>query len=53
MKPFDNLVSCLHKGEISRRDFMQKAAALGLAAAVPGALITATLISCGIQCTAS
>ena len=32
MKPFDKLVSCLHRGEISRRDFMQKAAAMGLAA---------------------
>ena len=40
MKPFDKLVSCLHKGEISRRDFMQKAAAMGLAAAVPGALLS-------------
>jgi peptide/nickel transport system substrate-binding protein len=40
MEPFDKLVSSLHKGEISRRDFMQKAAALGLAAAVPSALIS-------------
>jgi peptide/nickel transport system substrate-binding protein len=40
MKPLDKLVSCLHKGEISRRDFMQKAAAMGLAAAVPGALLS-------------
>ena len=40
MKPLDKLVSCLHKGEISRRDFMQKAAAMGLAAAVPAALIS-------------
>ena len=40
MKPLDKLVSCLHRGEISRRDFMQKAAAMGLAAAVPGALLS-------------
>ncbi len=40
MKPFDKLVSCLHKGEISRRDFLQKATALGLASAVPAALIS-------------
>ena len=40
MKPFDKLVSGLHRGEISRRDFMQKAAAMGLAAAVPGALLS-------------
>ena len=40
MKPFDKLLSCLHMGQISRRDFMQKAAALGLAAAVPSALIS-------------
>ena len=40
MKPLNKLVSCLNRGEISRRDFMQKAAAMGLAAAVPAALIS-------------
>ncbi|MDH3762888.1 MAG: ABC transporter substrate-binding protein [Gammaproteobacteria bacterium] len=45
MKPFDKLVSSLHKGEISRRDFLQKAGALGLASAVPAALISGNALA--------
>ncbi|MFT5115406.1 MAG: peptide/nickel transport system substrate-binding protein [Parasphingorhabdus sp.] len=40
MKPFDKLVSGLNRGEISRRDFLQKASALGIASAVPAALVS-------------
>lgn len=45
MKPIDKLVSCLHRGEISRRDFLQKAAALGLASAVPAALVSGNALA--------
>ena len=40
MKPLDKLLSCLNNGEISRRDFLQKAGALGLASAVPATLLS-------------
>ena len=45
MKALDTLLSRLHKGEISRRDFMQKAGALGLAAAAPASLFSGNAIA--------
>ena len=45
MKPFDKLVSGMQKGEISRREFIQRAGALGLASAIPGALISNNAIA--------
>ncbi len=45
MKPLDKLVSRLHKGEISRRDFLQTASALGLAAAIPASLFSANALA--------
>jgi len=39
MKPLDKLMASLRKGEISRRDFIQRAGALGLASIIPGALL--------------
>ena len=45
MKPFDKLVSCLNKGQISRRDFMQRASALGLAPAIPTILFSGNVQS--------
>ena len=45
MKPIDKLVSQLHKGELTRRDFLQKASALGLAAAIPASLISGNAIA--------
>ena len=47
MKPLDKLVSRLHKGEISRRDFLQKASALGLAAALPVSLFSGNALAAG------
>ena len=47
MKPLDKLVSRLHSGEISRREFLQKAGAMGLAAAVPAALLSGTARAAG------
>ncbi len=45
MKPLDDLVSRLNSGQISRRDFMQKAGALGLAAAVPASLFSGNALA--------
>ena len=45
MKPFDKLVSGLNRGEISRRDFLQKAGAMGLASAIPAALVSGNAIA--------
>jgi len=45
MKPIDKLVSQLNKGEISRRNFLKKASALGIAAAVPSALFSGNAIA--------
>jgi len=47
MKPLDKLVSCLKKGEISRRDFLQKAGALGLASAIPATLMSGSAQAAG------
>jgi peptide/nickel transport system substrate-binding protein len=38
MKPIDKLLSQLHKGEITRRDFLKRSAALGITAASPAML---------------
>ncbi|MFT5502660.1 MAG: peptide/nickel transport system substrate-binding protein [Gammaproteobacteria bacterium] len=35
MKPIDTMLAQLNRGEISRRDFIQRAGALGLAASIP------------------
>jgi peptide/nickel transport system substrate-binding protein len=40
MKPFDKLVAQVNTGEISRRDFIQRVGALGLATAIPSALLS-------------
>ncbi|MFT5811897.1 MAG: peptide/nickel transport system substrate-binding protein, partial [Rubritalea sp.] len=40
MKPFDKLVAQVNTGEISRRDFIQRVGALGLATAIPSALFS-------------
>ena len=47
MKPFDKLVRSLNKGEISRRDFLQKASALGLASAIPASLMSSNALAGG------
>ena len=47
MKPTDKLVSQLHNGEISRRDFMQRAGALGLASAIPASLFSGSALAAG------
>ena len=47
MKPFDKLVSSMQKGEISRREFIQKAGALGLASAVPAAMVSGSALAAG------
>ena len=39
MKQLDKLMTSLKQGEISRRDFIQRAGALGLASVIPGALL--------------
>ena len=41
MKKFEDLKRLFSEGRISRRDFIQRSTALGLAAAIPGALLTA------------
>ena len=45
MNSIDKLVSRLNKGEISRRDFLQKASALGIATAIPAALFSGDAIA--------
>lgn len=45
MNSIDKLLSRLNKGEISRRNFLQKASALGIAAAIPAGLFSSNAIA--------
>ena len=40
MKPLDKLITRLNNGEISRREFLKNAGALGVASAVPASLLS-------------
>ncbi len=45
MKPTDKLLSRLNNAEVSRRDFLKKASALGIAGALPGALLSTNAVA--------
>ena len=47
MKPIDKLLSQLHSGSLSRRDFMAKSAALGITAAAPAGLFSGSAYAAG------
>lgn len=45
MKKLDKLSHQLHQGEISRREFLHRASALGLAASVPASLLSTSALA--------